>query len=475
MRENPDAVVVGSGPNGLAAAVTLARAGRSVLVVEGKDTVGGSSRTAELTLPGFLHDVGAAVHPLGIAAPFFRMAPFDQYGLEWINHHIPVAHPLDDGSAVLLHRSVEETAATLGRDASRYRKLVGPLVGLWDRLAADLLGPPGIPRHPTAFARFALYAARSVKGLAEGLFRDERARALFAGMGCHSAMPLDRPGSSAVGLVMCITGHALGWPIARGGSQRIVEAMARYLRSLEGEIVTNFHVDSHSLPQARALFLDVTPRQVPGIVAQLPARYRRRLETFRHGPGVFKVDWALDAPIPWRAAECARAGTLHLGGTLEEIASAERAVWERGYAERPFVLLAQQSLFDATRAPEGKHTAWAYCHVPNGSTFDMTDRIEAQVERFAPGFRDRILGRNVMSPIDLELYNPNCVGGDILGGAQSLWRLALSALGRCPYTTPARGVYICSSSTPPGPGVHGMCGYHAANAALRRDLKPASA
>lgn len=466
-----DAVVVGAGPNGLAAAVTLARAGRSVLVIEAKDTIGGGSRTAELTIPGFRHDVCSAIHPLGVAAPLFRSLPLNQHGLEWVHPQVPLAHPLDDGTAVLLDRSVDVTAGMLGTDGTRYRRLMGPSVALWDKLAADLFAPPRFPRHPLAYARFALRAVRSARGLAESLFKGERARALFGGMGSHSVMPLERTGSAAVGIVLGITGHAVGWPVARGGSQSIADAMAAYLRSMGGELVTDLHVDSvEGLPASRAILLDVTPHQLLGMVHHLPARYRRRVEKHRYGPGVFKVDWALQGRIPWKAAECTRAGTVHLGGTLEEIAAAERAVWDGHHPEKPFVLLAQQSLFDPTRAPKGKHTAWAYCHVPNGSTYDMTARIEAQVERFAPGFRDHIIARSVLSPIELELYNPNYVGGDILGGAQDLRRFLMPAVRRCPYSTPVKGLYICSSSTPPGPGVHGMCGYHAALAALRRDL-----
>jgi len=466
-----DAIVVGSGPNGLAAAITLARAGRSVLVLEAKDTVGGGSRSAGLTLPGFVHDVCSAIHPLGVASPFFRTLPLAEHGLEWIHPSAACAHPLDDSTAVIVERSVEATSEMLGPDTAAYRRLFAPLVADWDKLAVDLLGPlPLPPRHPIALTRFGLRALRPAYGLAKSLFRGERARAVFAGMAAHSMMPLEQPVTTAFGLVECTLAHVVGWPLVQGGSQRIADALASYLCSLGGEIITGMpveHIDE--LPAARAVLFDVTPRQLLQIAGQrLPSGYRRQLQRYRYGPGVFKMDFALDGPIPWTAAECARAATAHLGGTLDEIAAAERAVWSGEHPDRPFVLLAQPSLFDLTRAPEGKHTVWAYCHVPNGSTFDMSDRIEAQIERFAPGFRDRVLARSIRTAIDMERYNPNYVGGDINGGVQDLRQLFTRPVARLvPYSTPAKGVYICSSSTPPGGGVHGMCGYHAAQAALR--------
>jgi phytoene dehydrogenase-like protein len=364
---------------------------------------------------------------------------------------------------------VEATAQNLGEDATPYRKLMGPLVSHWDDLATDLLRPLGFPRHPLVLSRFGLHALRSAWGLAHTAFVGPRARALFAGLGAHSIMPLDKPGSAAVGLVMCATGHAVGWPIAKGGSQRIAEAMGLYLQSLGGAMVTNTAVGSvEQLPRARAVMLDVTPRQVLSMLQNLPARYRRSLESYRYGPGVFKVEWALDGPVPWRAEGCLRAATIHLGGTLEEIAGAESGVWRGEHPEKPFIIMTQPSLFDSTRSPKGKHTAGAYCHVPNGSDIDMTAAIEAQVERFAPGFRDRIMKMHTMSPGDIERNNANCVGGDIAGGMQDLRRLLKTGLGGSPYSTAVRGVYLCSSSTPPGPGVHGMCGYHAALEALRQ-------
>ncbi len=470
-RHTYNAIVVGSGPNGLAAAITLAQAGLSVVVFEAKSTIGGGMRSAELTLPGFVHDVCSAIHPLGIGSPFFRALPLAKYGLEWIHPLAPVAHPFDNGTAALLERSIDATSETLDtQDATAYRKLMEPLVRSWDRIADDLLGPLHLPQHPVEMARFGLLAIRSAQGLAKGLFKGERARGLFAGLAAHSIMPLDRSLTAAFGLILGVLGHAVGWPMPRGGSQRIADALSSYFRSLGGEIVTSVPVESiDDLPSARAVLLDVTPRQLIRIAGhRLPSGYRRRLEDYRYGPGVFKVDLALRSPIPWKASECARAGTVHIGGTLEEIVESEREVWEGNHPEKPYVLVAQQTLFDSTRAPQGKHTAWAYCHVPNGSTFDMTERIESQIERFAPGFRDCIIARSTRSPIELEQYNPNYVGGDINGGVQDILQLFTRPVARIvPYSTPVKGLYICSSSTPPGGGVHGMCGYHAARAALK--------
>jgi phytoene dehydrogenase-like protein len=469
-----DAVVIGAGPNGLAAAITLARAGRSVLVIEAKETVGGGSRSAELTLPGYVHDVCSAIHPLGVGSPFFRALPLEKHGLEWIHPQVPLAHPLDDGEAAVLHRSVEATGETLGRDADAYRKLMLPLAHDCETILDAILGPLRplrILRHPFALARFGLGAIQPARAFAERRFQGREARALFAGMAAHSMLALEQPPSAASGLMLGLLGHAIGWPVARGGSQKIADAMSSYLRSLGGEIITGSPVASlDELPQARAILFNVTPRQLLRIAGdRLPEGYKRQLKRYRYGPGVFKMDLALDGPIPWKALECLGAGTVHVGGTLREIAAAERDVTRGRHPERPFVLVAQQSLFDTTRAPHGKHTVWAYCHVPNGSRVDMAERIEAQIERFAPGFRDRILARSVMSPAQMEQYNPNYIGGDINGGVQDLLQLFTRPAPRLsPYTTPARDIYICSSSTPPGGGVHGMCGYFAALAALRR-------
>ena len=447
----------------------MARTGRTVLVIEGQSTIGGGTRSAELTLPGFLHDVCSAVHPLGIASPFFCSLPLQEHGLEWIQPPAPLAHPLDDGTAILLERSVQSTAANLGSEAPTYADLMAPLVSSAPTLLSFLSGPLRVARHPVVAARFGLRAVRSASSFVRHTFKSVRARAMFAGLGAHSILPLDTAPSAGFGLVLAMLAHHAGWPIARGGSSSIAKALASYLRSLGGEIVTGVTVQSiEQLPPARIVLCDVTPRQFLRIAGlKLPQGFRRKLERYRYGPGVCKVDWALDAPIPWRAEACARAGTVHLGGTLEEIEASEKAPWQKEHSENPFVLLAQPSLFDDTRAPAGKHVAWGYCHVPNGSSFDMSERMEKQIERFAPGFRGRILKRNVMLTAELELHNPNLVGGDIGGGAYQLDQFLFRPTWRL-YNTPAKGFYLCSSSTPPGAGVHGLCGYMAARAALRR-------
>ena len=470
-----DAIVVGAGPNGLAAAITIAREGRSVLVLEAAETIGGGARTAELTRPGFLHDICSAIHPMVPGSPFLSGLPLERHGLELIHPPAPLAHPFDDGRVALLERSVAATAAGLGAiDGAAYRSLMEPLVADAARLLPQLLAPLSVPRHPLALARFGLEAVRSASALARARFEGEPARGLFAGLAAHSILPLEASATAAFGLVLGIAGHAVGWPLPRGGSQRIVDAMAAHLLELGGEIECGRPVRSlDELPPARAVLCDVSPRGLIEIAGpRLPDRYRRGLERYRHGAGAFKLDFALDGPIPWRAEECARAATVHLGATLGEIAASERAV-ERGEPpERPYVLLAQQSLFDDTRAPPGKHTAWAYCHVPNGSSFDMTERIEAQIERFAPGFRDLVLERAVTTPAGLEHYNANYVGGDINGGRQDVRQLFTRPLARpVPYRTPVGGLYLCSASTPPGGGVHGMCGWLAAKAALGRELR----
>jgi phytoene dehydrogenase-like protein len=465
-----EAIVVGSGPNGLAAAIILARAGVSVRVLEAADVVGGGMRTEELTLPGYAHDVCSAIHPLGVASPFFRTVPLAELGVEWIESPAALAHPFDDGTAALLERSVEETGATLADDAGRYSRIFGPLARNCDEIVPDILAPLGIPSHPLAFARFGAGAGLPAVTLARVAFRGPRARGFFAGMSAHSLLPLSQPATAAFGLMLGMLGHAVGWPFPRGGSQTLAEALAAHLRSLGGDIETGTRVESLAeLGDAKAILLDVTPRQFVAMTGdRLPERYRHRLEKFRYGPGVFKVDWALDGPIPWTAQECTRAATVHLGGTLEEIAASEREPWRGLASDKPYVLLAQPSLFDSSRAPEGKQTAWAYCHVPNGSTLDMTERIEKQVERFAPGFRDRVIARSTLGPEQLEAHNANLVGGDINGGAADLRQLFTRPVARrSPYTTPLPNVFICSASTPPGGGVHGMCGSHAAQAALR--------
>lgn len=465
----PDVVVVGSGPNGLAAAITMAREGLEVLVLEGRDTVGGGTRTAELTLPGFRHDVCSAIHPLGMSSPFFRRLPLREHGLEWIQPDLPVAHPLAAGEAAYLDRSVHRTADGLPGDGAAWRRVMGGLERDWPSLEDSLLAPLRVPAHPVALVRFGLKALWPASSYARWRFRTERARALFAGLAGHSILPLERMGSAAFGLVLGTLGHVVGWPMPRGGSQAVADALAGHLAALGGTIRTGCPVrDLRQLPAARAVLLDLTPRQFLALAGdRLPARYRGQLQRYRYGPGVFKLDWALDGPIPWTAPECRRAGTVHVGGTLADIAASERAAFFGRPCERPFVLLAQQSLFDPTRAPAGRHTAWGYCHVPKGSRADMTAAIEAQVERYAPGFRDRILARHAMGPGALESYNPNYVGGDINGGVQDLLQLYTRPVARAvPYSTPLPGVFLCSSSTPPGGGVHGMCGFHAANAAL---------
>lgn len=465
-----DAVVVGAGPNGLAAAIVLALAGLSVRVLEAAETVGGGARSAELTLPGFVHDVCSAIHPLGVASPFFRTLPLADHGLEWIDPPAALAHPFDDGTAAVLERTPEAAVRGLGGDADRWRRLFAPLARDAERLLEDVLAPLHLPAHPLVLGRFGARALLPAAALARLSFRGEKARGLFAGLAAHSILPLGRPPSAAFGLMLGLLGHGAGWPFAGGGSQRISAALASYLRSLGGEIETERRVDSLAeLGETRVVLLDVTARGLLALAGErLPSRYRRGLERYRYGPGVFKLDWALDGPIPWRAEECGRAATVHLGATLEEIAASEAAPWRGEVAGRPYVLLAQQSLFDQARAPAGRHTAWAYCHVPNGSTVDMTERIERQVERFAPGFRDRILARSTLAPADLERHNANCVGGDINAGAATLGQLFTRPVARLsPYTTPLPGVFLCSASTPPGGGVHGMCGYHAAQAALR--------
>jgi len=465
-------VIVGSGPNGLAAAIILANAGRSVLAYEARESVGGGMRSAELTLPGFIHDVCSAIHPLAIASPFFRQLPWDQFSLEWIHPPIPLAHPLDDGSAVVLTRSVEETAQNLDKaDTSRYQNLMGYFVKQSNILFQDILGPMKWPRYPRILAGFGRYAVQSATGFLQRQISGGRARALFAGLAAHSMLPLERKITAGVGLVLGIAGHAFGWPFPRGGAMRIAEALEMKAKSQGVEFRLNKKITHVShLPNAKAVLFDLTPHQILEIAgSEFPVSYRKKMKRYRYGTGVFKLDLALDGPIPFWAAECRQAGTLHIGGSWEEIAEAEREVWQGKHPEKPFVLLAQHSLFDDSRAPEGKHTVWAYCHVPAGSTRDMSEKIEQQIERFAPGFRELILARHKMTALDFEKYNPNYRGGDINGGVQD-WRQLFSrpVLRWDPYSTPNKKLFICSSSTPPGGGVHGMCGYYAAKSALKK-------
>ncbi|MGH9710446.1 MAG: phytoene desaturase family protein [Candidatus Acidiferrales bacterium] len=468
-QRNYDVVVIGSGPNGLAAAVALAQTGKSVAIYEAEPTVGGGARSAELTLPGFVHDACSAVHPMALSSPFFRVLPLDRFGLRWIQPDAPLAHPFDDGTAALLMRSMDESAGQFGEDTDAIRSLINPLVKSWDRLSEAILAPPRIPRHPLALAHCGLCALRSATNLARSKFKTGRARAVFAGMAAHSMLPLEKVLSGAFGLLMWTTCHSVGWPFAAGGSQVLSNALADFLRSLGGEIFTDHRVNGLAeLPSAHAMLCDITPRQFLQIAGgKISDRERRTFEGYRYGPGVFKVDWALDGPVPWNAPECARAGTVHIGGTLEEIAESERAPMQGKIVERPFVLFAQPSLFDSSRAPAGKHTAWAYCHVPNGSGVDMLERIENQVERFASGFRKRILARSVMAPAEMEAHNANLIGGDIGGGSAEMSQFFLRPSAKL-YSTSLPGVFLCSSSTPPGPGVHGMCGYFAAQRALKQ-------
>jgi phytoene dehydrogenase-like protein len=463
-----DALVIGSGPNGLSAAIVLAQAGCKVVVFEANDTIGGGARSAELTLPGFTHDVCSGVHPWGIASPFWNTLPLASHGLEWIQPPVMIGHPFDNGSAAIAVRSLEATAEALGRDAAAYKRMLGAVVRDWPHISSAVLGPPALPRHPFALARFGLSALRSINGLIADAFKDEPARALLAGIAAHVLMPLDSALTAGVGLTMGALGHINGWPIARGGSQRIANALAAHLKTLGGEIVTGTRVaDVDKLPAAKIVMCDLSPKPLLAIAGhKLPAGYRRQLERYRYGMGVFKVDWALADPIPWTSADCRRAGTLHLGGTSKEISDAEQLTWDGHVPDRPFVLLSQPSLIDPSRAPAGKHVAWGYCHVPHASTVDMLDRVERQIERFAPGFRERVLARTVTTPAQLEANNGNLVGGDIAMGVPDVTQFFTRPTWRN-YSTPVTGLYICSASTPPGPGVHGMCGYHAAQRALR--------
>lgn len=469
MGATPDAVVIGSGPNGLAAAVALAQRGASVLVLEAMDEPGGGLRSAPLTLPGFVHDICSGVHTMGVLSPYLSTLPLADHGLEWLRPRASVAHPLLDQPAVMLYRGVAETAQEVAGDAQRYRRLVTPF--LESGLLEDVLAPLRFPRHPLSMLRFGLKGLASAVALARRSFRGARAQALLAGCAGHSILPLEQRLSGAVGLLFLLTGHLEDWPVAKGGSAAIAGALIGLLRSLGGRVETGVRVRSLAdLPAARVYLFDTSPSQLAAIAAEvLPAGYLRRLAKYRYGPGVFKMDWALAGPIPWKDPRCLQASTVHLGGTLEEIAAAEAAVWRGEHPERPFMMVLQQSQFDGTRAPAGKHTGYAYCHVPANSDVDLTEVLERQLERFAPGFRDLILARHSMRTADFERHNPNNVGGAITGGVADLFQaFARPVLRLDPYSTPNPRVFLCSGSTPPGGGVHGMCGYFAARSALRR-------
>ncbi len=465
-------MVIGSGPNGLAAGITLCRAGLRVLLVEGKDTIGGGMRSQELTLPGFTHDVCSAVHPMAVLAPFFRTVPLAKFGLEWAHPEVLVAHPLADGHAVAMYQDAARTAETLPRaDQHAYQKLYARLQRDVPVLLPDLLGPLlKFPRHPFRMAGFGLAGMQSAVGFARRKFSSMEAQALFAGHAAHSILPLEQAFTAAVGLMISTAGHLVGWPVVRGGSQRLADALGHYFSALGGEIVVGYPVERlEDLPAAQAYLFDTGPRALAQICGRrLPDGYQKRLHQFRYGLGTYKLDLALSGPIPWRNAACRAAGTVHLGGTLGAIAASEAACWQGRVAEQPFVLLAQQSVADDSRAPAGQHTCWAYCHTPPGFTGDLTDVILTQIEHAAPGFRELILKTHVLRPTDFTNYNPNYVGGDILGGAQDLWQMiARPVLRANPYATPVREIFLCSASTPPGGGVHGMCGFHAATTALR--------
>ena len=464
-----DAVVIGSGPNGLAAAITLQRAGLSVLVIEGADKIGGGMRTSELVLPGYLSDVCSAVHPMGAGSPFLQELPLEKFGLEYINPPVLAAHPFDDGTASVLLQSLQQTADRLGADKDAYLQLIGSVVDLWPGIAKDVLGPLHMPQHPLDLIKFGLPALRSALSIAKK-FKTPEAKGLWAGMAAHSFLPLDQLTTAAVGLVLMANGHLKGWPIPKGGSQQIANALGGYFESIGGKIETGRYIKSlKDLPSAKAFLFDVSPKQLLDIAGEsFSGFYRRQLKNYRYGAGVFKVDWALDGPVPFTAPECREAGTVHIGGSIADIVHSEKEASGGRVIEKPFVLLAQQSLFDAGRAPEGKQTLWGYCHVPNGSTLDRTEAIENQVERFAPGFRDRIIARHTFNTAQIESYNPNYIGGDINGGILDIWQLyTRPALKLSPYNTSAKGLYICSASTPPGGGVHGMCGYNAGKKALK--------
>lgn len=473
-RKEFDAVIIGAGPNGLACAIRFQQHGLQTLLIEGKDTIGGGTRTKELTLPGFKHDVCSAIHPMALSSPYFKTLPLENHGLEWIHPEILAAHPFEDGSSAALYRSLEKTAGLLDVDGYTYEGLLDPLVQNWDSLTKDFLGPLTIPKKPLPFVKFGLNALLPAQTLGNLKFKTQKAKGLWAGMAAHAIQPLSNLTTSAIGLVLLAAGHTGGWPIPKGGSQSIANALASYYESLGGQIQTSCMIDSlNQIPSCNAVVFDLTPKQILDIAGDSFTKfYKWQLGRYKYGMGVFKMDFALSGPIPFLAEEAKKAGTVHLGGTLEEISNAEKLVSKGKHAENPYILLAQQSLFDATRAPEGKHTAWAYCHVPNGSTKDMSLVIENQIEKYAPGFKDLILSKHSLNAVEMHQYNPNYIGGDINGGVQDITQLfTRPALRWSPYKTSAKGIYICSSSTPPGGGVHGMCGFHAAEQAIKDIFK----
>ncbi len=470
-RTDYDAVIVGAGPNGLAAAIALGRQFDAVLLMEAAKTIGGGVRSAALTLPGFIHDVCSTVQPLSLASPFFRKLDLPQYGLEWIQPEIPLAHPFEDGSALFLHRSLEITAGAMGADGKAYKRLLQPFVDHEQKLFADILKPFHFPQSPFLMAGFAFHALRSLKDLVEGHFRSDRTRALLAGLAAHAMIPLEQTATAAFGIVLATLAHTVGWPIIRGGSQKLADALADCFSNGGGEIVTDRRIASMAdLPKAASYFFDVTPLQLLQIEGLgLSDTYRKRVSRFRYGPGVYKMDWALKAPIPWAADICRKAVTIHLGGSFEEIAASIRDVSAGKVSPAPYIVLAQQTIFDPSRAPSGKHTAWAYCHVPHGSTADVSELIESRIERYAPGFREDILARHTLTAAAMEQYNANYVGGDINGGIQDLGQLYTRPIVSLhPYRTSKKNIYLCSSSTPPGGGVHGLCGYYAVQDLCRR-------
>tara|TARA_R110000868_G_scaffold304437_21_gene565415 strand:- start:46463 stop:47914 length:1452 start_codon:yes stop_codon:yes gene_type:complete len=468
-----DAVIVGSGPNGLSAGILLAQHGLKVKIIEAEETIGGGTRTKELTEPGFLHDICSAVHPTGIGSPYLRTLPLADFGLEWIHPIYPVAHPLEDGDAMIISKSLEETLSRMGKDSKNYKTLVQSLVDAWDYLSHDLLGPVRIPNHPLSMARFGWYGMHSAKLLANSMFDSTKVKAYFAGLAAHSIVPLEKSFTGSFGLVFAATIHSVGWPIAKGGSASITKALATYFKSMGGMIETGNRISNVSeLPSSKTILFDLTPHQIAKIAGrELPQGFKKKYLKYKYGPGVFKMDFALSEPVPWTNSDCSGAGTLHLGGTLNEIAYSERETWKGNHPEKPYVLLSQPSMFDDSRSPKGKHTLWAYCHVPNGSDKDCSEAIINQIERYAPGFRDTIISSHTISAPEFEAYNHNYIGGDINGGAQTFKQLIGRPIFQWdPYKIPAKGMYICSSSTPPGGGVHGMCGYHAAKSALKNEF-----